>query len=86
MITTRSEARRAIRSAETIAALLVQPGFATLGRGERRKIAAVLTDLAQLGRRAFDPFARWDAAVEPADLRDVDDAVITDVDLFGGAA
>jgi hypothetical protein len=50
--------------------------------GERRVIAQTLRDLADIGRRAFDPHARTDWAVIPREPRDADDAP----GLFGEAA
>lgn len=56
-IRTRSELRRAIRDAETTAALLRQPGAVLHGRGARERIADLLDALAGVCRRAFDPDA-----------------------------
>ena len=81
MIQSKTELRAAIRAAEMIAARLEFPAH-KVSMGERRVIAATLRDLADVARRAFDPYARHDWAVTPRETREADDAP----GLFGGAA
>ena len=80
-IASKTELRAAIGAAEMIAARLDMPNH-RLTIGERRVIAATLRDLADVARRAFDPYARHDWAVTPRETREADDAP----GLFGGAA
>jgi hypothetical protein len=81
VITTNVELRAAIQQAEMCAARLAMRGH-HLTIGERVVIARLLGDLAQIGRRAFDPTARVDMTVEPREMRDDDTAP----SLFGDAA
>jgi hypothetical protein len=80
-ITTNGELRAAIQQAEMCAGRLTMRGH-HLTIGERTVIARLLTDLAQIGRRAFDPTARVDMTAEPRAIRDDDTAP----SLFGDAA
>ena len=80
-ITTNGELRAAIRNAEMCAGRLTMRGH-HLTIGERAVIARLLTDLAGVARRAFDPAARIDMAAEPRETRDDDTAPM----LFDGAA
>jgi len=80
-ITTNGELRAAITNAEMCAARLTMRGH-HLTIGERAVIARLLTDLAGVARRAFDPAARIDMTVEPRAVRDDDTAP----SLFGEAA
>jgi hypothetical protein len=63
-ITTNGELRVAIQQAEMCAARMTMRGH-HLTIGERAVIARLLIDLAQIGRRAFDPTARVALAPEP---------------------
>jgi len=63
-IRSRSALRHAILDAETLAGRLEHAGT-RLAVGERRAIAGMLRALADVARRAFDPHARHDWAVEP---------------------
>lgn len=81
MIQSKTELRTAIQAAEMVAARLDMPGH-KLTMGERRVIAALLRDLADIGRRAFDPDARHDWGIIPRPTRETDDAP----GLFGEAA
>jgi len=80
MIGSRSELRAAIQAAEMIAGRLEYPAH-RISMGERRVIAAILRDLADIGRRAFDPDARHDWGVIPREPRGDDDVP----GLFEGA-
>lgn len=66
MIRSRTALRRAIQDAETVAARVALPGH-RLTLGERRVIATLLRQLADVGRRAFDPEAREDWSVVPVE-------------------
>lgn len=81
MIVGRHDLRAAIQAAEMIAGRLEMPNH-KLSIGERRVIAATLRDLADIGRRAFDPEARHDWGVIPREPRGDDDVP----GLFEGAA
>jgi hypothetical protein len=81
MIASRTALRAAIQTAEMIASRLDMPGH-KLTVGERRVIAALLRDLADIGRRAFDPDARHDWGILPRPPRADDDVP----GLFGDAA
>jgi hypothetical protein len=72
MIQSRTELRRTIQRAEMIASRVDYPSH-KLTIGERREIAGVLRDLADVARRAFDPLARHDWGAEPREPRDTDD-------------
>ncbi|WP_353268336.1 hypothetical protein [Gemmatimonas sp.] len=80
MIQSKTELRAAIQAAEMIAARLDYPAH-RLTIGERRVIAQTLRDLADVARRAFDPYARNDWAAEPKEPTEADDAP----GLFGEA-
>lgn len=81
MIQSKTELRVAIHAAEQIAGRLEFPAH-KLTMGERRVIAATLRDLADIGRRAFDPDARHDWGILPRPVRETDDVP----GLFGEAA
>lgn len=72
MIQSKTELRVAIQTAETIAGRVEMPGH-RLTIGERRVLAQLLRDLADIGRRAFDPDARHDWAVIPRTPREADE-------------
>jgi hypothetical protein len=72
-ITTNGELRAAITQAEMCASRLTMRGH-HLTIGERAVIARLLTDLAGVARRAFDPYARHDMSAEPRELREDDTA------------
>ncbi len=72
MIQSGTELRQAIKDAEFIASRLGLPHHKpTLG--ERRAIALLLGDLADIGRRVFDPVARRDWSVIPREPREEDE-------------
>ena len=72
MIQSKTELRAAIATAEAIASRVDMPNH-KLTIGERRVVAQTLRDLADIGRRAFDPDARSDWGVIPRQPRDEDD-------------
>lgn len=72
MIQSKTELRTAIQAAEMVASRLDLPAH-RLTLGERRVIAALLRDLADIGRRAFCPDARTDWSIVPRDPRPQDD-------------
>lgn len=65
--------RARIIDAETMAGRLEYPGL-TMNLSERRIVAMLLRDLADIGRRAFDPHARHDWSVIPREPDDESDA------------
>lgn len=73
MIQSKTELRAAITAAEMIAGRLEMPNH-RLTMGERRVIAQTLRDLADIGRRAFDPDARHDWGIIPRPPRETDEA------------
>lgn len=72
MIQDPADLRQKIKDAEAIAARLEFRGL-NMNLGERRVIALLLRDLADIARRAFDPNARRDWSIIPREPRDEDD-------------
>lgn len=72
MIQSKADLRECISRAEQIASRLEYPAH-KVSLGERRVIAALLRDLADIGRRAFCPDARTDWAIVPREPREQDD-------------
>ena len=72
MIQDPADLRQKIRDADVIASRLEFRGM-TLNLSERRVVAILLRDLADVARRAFDPNARRDWSLIPREPREEDD-------------